>query len=101
MIGKGRAWEFTKEEATCTFCDYGCKFDINSKNGKVIAVTAKSAANGRPLCLKGRIGSDFMHNPERTELPFINQEGEFIQVAWEEFLGLGNIVEKINSLAKE
>jgi len=100
MIGKGRAWELTTEEATCTFCESGCKFNINSKNGKVIGVTAKSAANGRPLCLKGRIGSDFRYNPDRTEMPFINQDGEFVQVTWAEFLGLGNIVEKINSLTK-
>jgi len=100
MIGKGRQWEFTKEEVICTFCESGCKFDINSKNGKIIGVTAKSADNGRPLCLKGRIGSDFRYNPNRTEMPFINQDGEFVQIPWEEFLGLGNIVEKINSLAK-
>ena len=100
MIGKGRTWEFTKEEVTCTFCESGCKFELNSKNGKVIGITAKSAANGRPLCLKGRIGSDFRYNPERTEKPFINQEGRFVQVSWEEFLGLGNMIEKINLLAK-
>lgn len=100
MMGKGRAWEFTKEEATCTFCESGCKFDLNYKNGKMIGVTAKSAANGRPLCLKGRIGSDFKFNPQCTEMPFINKNGEFVQVAWEEFLGLGNIVEKINSIVK-
>jgi len=98
MIGKGRTWELKKEEVTCTFCEFGCKLNINYKNGKAIAVTAKSAANGRPLCLKGRIGSDFKYNSERTEMPFINQDGEFVQVRWEEFLGLGNIVEKINSL---
>jgi len=100
MIGKGRTWELKKEEVTCTFCESGCKFDINYKNGKAIAVTAKSAANGRPLCLKGRIGSDFKYNSERTDLPFVNQDGEFVQVPWAEFLGLGNIVEKINSLTK-
>jgi len=100
MIGKGRAWELTKEEVTCTFCESGCKFDINSKNGKVIGVTAKSAANGRPLCLKGRIGSDFKYNPERMDRPFVNQNGEFVQVSWSEFLGLGNIVEKIIGLER-
>ena len=100
MMGKGRAWELTKEETTCTFCESGCKFDINYKNGKVVGVTAKSAENGRPLCLKGRMGSDFRYNPNRTELPLMNQNGEFVQVPWEEFLGLGNIVEKINSLKK-
>ncbi|WP_042338148.1 2Fe-2S iron-sulfur cluster-binding protein [Desulfosporosinus youngiae] len=97
-LGKGRAWEFTKEEVTCTFCEAGCKFNINYKKGKIVGVTAKSAASGRPLCLKGRLGSDFKYNPERLEKPFVNQNGEFVQVTWSEFLGLGNIVDKINML---
>lgn len=99
MIGKGREWEIKSEEVACTFCESGCKFNLNFKNGKVIGVTAKSAANWRPLCLKGRIGSDFRYNPERKDQPFINQNGEFIQVTWAEFLGLGNIVDKMNSCA--
>lgn len=100
MIGKGRAWELTTEEVTCTFCEAGCKFDINSKNGKVVGVTAKSAANGRPLCLKGRIGTDLKYNPERIDKPFVNQNGEFVQVTWSEFLGLGNILDKISGLER-
>ncbi|WP_088188527.1 2Fe-2S iron-sulfur cluster-binding protein [Desulfosporosinus sp. FKA] len=99
MIGKGREWELTTEEVTCTFCESGCKFNLNFKNGKMVGVTAKAAANGRPLCLKGRIGSDLRYNPERTARPFVKQDGEFVQVTWGEFLGLGDILEKINSQA--
>jgi len=100
MMGKGRVWEFESKEVTCTFCEAGCKFDVNYKDGKVVGVAAKSAAPGRPLCLKGRLGTEFMHNPDRTDLPLINKDGEFVEVPWEEALGLGNIVEKINSLKK-
>lgn len=99
-LGKGRAWEVRKEEVICTFCEAGCKFEINSKDGKVIAVTAKSASSGRPLCLKGRIGSDFRYNPERKEKPFVNRDGEFVQITWAEFLGLGDIAEKLVLLAE-
>ncbi len=100
MKGKGRPWELEKKEATCTFCDAGCKFDVNYKDGKVIGVSAKSAAPGRPLCLKGRLGTEFMVNPDKTDLPLINKDGEFVEVSWEEALGIGPIVEKINSLKK-
>ena len=99
MLGQGRSWEITKQRITCTFCEAGCQFDINSKNGNVVGVTARAAANGRPLCLKGRIGTDFKYTAKRTERPFLKKDGEFVQVSWEEFLGLGNIVEKINGLA--
>jgi len=101
MMGRGRIWDFEKKEVTCSFCEAGCKFDVNyNKDGRVAGVTAKSAAPGRPLCLKGRLGTDFIYNPERTELPLINKDGEFAQASWEEALGIGPIVEKINSLKK-
>lgn len=100
MMGKGRIWELEKKQVTCTFCDAGCKFDVNYRNGKVVGVTATAAASGRPLCLKGRLGTDFVNNPNRTDLPFIKKDGEFVEVSWEEALGLGQVVEKINSLKK-
>lgn len=100
MMGKGRVWELEKKEVTCSFCEAGCKFDVNYRDGKVVGVTANSAAPGRPLCLKGRLGTDFMHNPDRTDIPLINKDGEFVETSWEEALGLGNIVEKINSMKK-
>jgi len=100
MMGQGRIWELEKEQVTCTFCEAGCQFDVNYRNGKVVGVTAAGAAPGRPLCLKGRLGTDFANNPDRTGLPLVNRDGEFVEVSWEEALGLGPIVEKINSLKK-
>lgn len=100
MMGKGRVWELKKKPVTCTFCEAGCQFDVNYKNGKVVGVSAVGAAPGRPLCLKGRLGTEFANNPDRTNLPLVNKDGEFVEVSWEEALGLGPIVEKINSLKK-
>ena len=100
MMGKGRTWDFTRDEITCTFCDSGCKFDVNYKNGKVVGVTAKNPSAERPLCLKGRLGTEFMKNPDRTDLPLVNRDGEFVEVSWEEALGIAPIVEKINALKK-
>lgn len=100
MLGKGRLWELEKKEATCTFCEAGCKFDVNYRDGKVVGVSAKSASAGRPLCLKGRLGTEFMNNPDKTDLPLINKDGEFIETSWAEALGIGPIVEKINALKK-
>ncbi|MFZ5639880.1 MAG: 2Fe-2S iron-sulfur cluster-binding protein [Bacillota bacterium] len=100
MMGKGRIWELEKKQVTCTFCDSGCKFDVNYRNGKVVGVTAAGAGPGRPLCLKGRLGTDFANNPDRTGLPLVNKDGEFVEVSWEEALDLGPIVDKINSLKK-
>lgn len=100
ILGKGRTWELEKEEVTCTFCEAGCKFELNSKKGKVVAVTAKSPSAGRPLCLKGRIGTAFVNDPDLKEKPFVNKDGEFVQVTWAEFLGLGNLGEKLSLLSE-
>lgn len=100
MMGKGRTWEFEQKEVTCNFCESGCKFNVNYKNGKVVGVTAVGAAPGRPLCLKGRLGTEFIHNPEKSELPLVNKNGEFVETSWEDALGIGPIIEKINARKK-
>lgn len=100
MMGKGRVWELEKKQVTCSFCESGCQFDVNYRQGKVVGVTAAGAAAGRPLCLKGRLGTDLVNNPDRTGLPLVNKDGEFVEVSWEEALGLGPVMEKINSLKK-
>lgn len=100
MAGKGRHWEIEKKQMTCTFCDAGCRFDVNYKDGKVIGVTANAASPGRPLCLKGRLGTGFVNNPELTEQPLIKKDGGFVTVPWQEALGISPIIEKINTLKK-
>lgn len=100
MAGKGRYWEFEKKQMTCTFCEDGCQFDVNYKDGKVVGVTANAASPGRPLCLKGRLGTGFVNNPELTEQPLIKKDGEFVTVPWQEALGISPIIEKINTLKK-
>ncbi|WP_227764715.1 2Fe-2S iron-sulfur cluster-binding protein [Zhaonella formicivorans] len=98
MAGKGRRWEMEKEPVTCTFCEAGCEFFLYRKNGKVVGVVAKGAAPGRPLCLKGRLGLNFVHNPDCVDKPLLKVDGEFIPVDWAEALGLGPVFEKLKKV---
>lgn len=98
MAGKGRIWELEKKPVTCIFCDAGCQFDVNYKNGKIVGVTAKNAAAGRPLCLKGRLGTSLINNPLITDRPLINEDGVFVTATWEEALGLKEVFQKIKDL---
>lgn len=98
MAGKGRSWELEKKQVTCTFCEAGCQFNVNYRNGKVVGVSAVSASAGRPLCLKGRLGISLISDVDFNGLPLIKKDGEFVAVPWEEALGLETIVEKINNL---
>jgi NADP-reducing hydrogenase subunit HndD len=95
LAGKGRHWQMKKEPVTCTFCEAGCEFVIYRKNDRVVGVVAKGAAPGRPLCLKGRLGLNFVHNPDCVEKPLLKVDGEFIPVEWVEALGLGQVFQKL------
>lgn len=92
--GYGRVWEIEKSEINCSFCDYGCKFEIGKKDGKVLFVTPRSPQAGRPLCLKGKLGNElkYLDNPEK---PYIKEDGEFIETTWAKALGLEGLIEKI------
>lgn len=94
LTGKARVWELDKEQLTCTWCDAGCLFDLVRKDGKVIGVAAKAPGEGRPLCLKGRLGLELRYNDEPLK-PMMKKDDEFVEVSWTEALGLDEIMEKL------
>jgi len=94
LSGKTRTWEVEKEEVTCTWCEAGCQFDLLRKNGKAVGVVAKSPGNGRPLCLKGRLGLELKYNDEPMT-PMLKKGDEYVEVSWAEALGLDELVEKL------
>ncbi len=97
LLGKTRIWDGEVKEVTCKVCQYGCKFEVLSKNNKNIAVRAKSPSNGRPLCLKGRLTTELLYLDE-PEVPYKKENGEFIETTWKEALGLEDIIEKIEKI---
>lgn len=77
-VGKGRAGQAKTVRTTCSFCGVGCNFDLHVRNtstggGKIIRVTSAADApvNGLALCVKGRYGYDYVHNPERLRRPLV------------------------------
>jgi NADH dehydrogenase/NADH:ubiquinone oxidoreductase subunit G len=94
LSGKARVWELDKEQLTCTWCEAGCLFDLVRKDGKVIGVAAKAPGDGRPLCLKGRLGLELRYNDEPLK-PMMKKDDEFVEVTWTEALGLDDIMEKL------
>ena len=94
LTGKARVWEVQKEEMTCSWCESGCLFDLVRKNGEVISVTAKAPGEGRPLCLKGRLGMELRHN-DQPLTPMLKKDGQYVEVPWTEALGLDDILDKL------
>ncbi len=94
LLGKTRVWDGEIKGVKCKACDYGCNFEVLSKNGKNIAVRAKSPTEGRPLCLKGRMTTELLYL-DNPETPYKKENRKFKETAWKEALGLEGVLEKI------
>ena len=63
-------------DSVCPYCGVGCQLTYNVKDDKLLYVTGKNGpANENRLCVKGRFGFDYVHNPQRILKPMIRKEG--------------------------
>ena len=69
--GKGRTYEIRKETVTCSFCEAGCKFDLNYKAAKSWPLP-NAPGEGRPLCLK-ELGMELRH-VDKPVTPMLKKE---------------------------
>ena len=93
-----------KVDSACPYCGVGCLLTYNIKDGKIISVDGRDGpANASRLCVKGRFGFDYVHNPARLTKPMIRKAGVpktaalldpddmwnvFREATWEEALDL-------------
>lgn len=96
-LGKSRVWEADSKTVNCDSCAYGCEFEVLSKKGKNIVVRAKEPANGRPLCLQGRLTTElkYLDNPDQ---PYRKIGGKFVPSTWAKTLGIAELIEKIEKI---
>src|ERR1700729_4232406 len=63
-------------DSVCPYCGVGCQLTYEIKDDKIVAVTGKNGpANQNRLCVKGRFGFDYVHNPQRLLKPMIRKDG--------------------------
>src|SRR3974390_1560322 len=70
--------EFPDREvhSVCPYCGVGCQLTYKIKNDKLLYVTGRDGpANENRLCVKGRFGFDYVHNPQRLLKPMIRKYG--------------------------
>src|ERR1043166_2752789 len=81
-------------DSVCPYCGVGCQLTYHIKDDKLLYVTGKNGpANENRLCVKGRFGFDYVHNPQRLTKPLVRRDGvpkvphEFIDPAnpWTHF----------------
>ena len=65
-----------KVDSVCPFCGVGCLLTYNVKDNKIVSVDGRDGpANHNRLCVKGRFGFDYIHNPQRLTMPLIRKPG--------------------------
>lgn len=65
-----------KVDSVCPFCGVGCQLTYNIRDDKIVSVEGRDGpANEERLCVKGRFGFDYIHNPQRLTKPLIRKEG--------------------------
>ncbi len=93
-----RSWSGSKKGVKCRACDYGCNFEVLKDQGQ-IAVRAKEPANGRPLCLRGRLFTEAEHNPNlspKTYKKIETKEGRrFVETTWQSALSLDTVLKNL------
>jgi len=63
-------------ESACPYCGVGCLLNYHVKDEKIQFVEGRDGpANKDRLCVKGRYGFDYVHNPSRLTKPLIRREG--------------------------
>jgi formate dehydrogenase major subunit len=63
-------------ESTCPYCGVGCLLTYHVKDNRILYVEGRDGAtNHHRLCVKGRFGFDYVHNPLRLTKPLIRREG--------------------------
>jgi formate dehydrogenase major subunit len=62
--------------SVCPYCGVGCQLTYHIKDDKLLYVTGRDGpANQNRLCVKGRFGFDYVHNPQRLTQPLIRKDG--------------------------
>src|SRR5215475_1578526 len=62
--------------SVCPYCGVGCQLTYHIKDDKLLYVSGRNGpANQNRLCVKGRFGFDYVHNPQRLTQPLIRKDG--------------------------
>lgn len=100
-VSQQSALEARKTRTTCPYCGVGCQLYLHVKDNKVFKVTGVEDAspNYGSLCVKGRFGYEFIHDPARIKTPLIRENGDFREASWDEALGL--VAERLTKIKGE
>ena len=88
---KSRPWDLARTTTSCTQCSVGCRMHVDVRAGKVMrtmSVEQDDAISDTWLCDRGRYNIGFYDSAERITQPLYKQNGEWIQIGWDDALQL-------------
>ena len=77
-------------KTTCAYCGVGCNFEVGTRAGRIVSMKPVEASpvNWGHACVKGRFGWDYVYSKERLRKPIKRVGGEWIEIGWDEALGM-------------
>jgi formate dehydrogenase major subunit len=61
-------------DSACPYCGVGCLLTYSVSDNKILYVEGRDGpSNASRLCVKGRFGFDYVHNPKRLSVPMIRK----------------------------
>jgi NADH-quinone oxidoreductase subunit G len=88
---KARPWDLRRTTTSCTQCSVGCQMHVDVRHGKTqrtMTVTNDDAISDWWLCDRGRYNINFYDHPARITQPLYKQNGEWMQIGWDDALAL-------------
>jgi NADH-quinone oxidoreductase subunit G len=88
---KSRPWDLRRTTTTCTQCPVGCQMHVDVRIGKVMrtmSVQTDDAISDTWLCDRGRYNIGFYDSASRITQPLYKQNGEWVQIGWDDALAL-------------
>lgn len=93
-----RAFQANATKVVCKQCEYGCEYEVLEQNNERV-VRPLAPANGRPLCLTGRLRVEAEYASDLRK-PYLKKETEngrqFEIVSWSEALQLDTVLSRIS-----
>lgn len=89
-----------KTRTVCTFCGVGCVIDLNTADDKIVKITAEAGvgSNDGHLCNKGRFAFEFIHHPDRLQMPLVRgEDGKLHETDWD--TALDRVAEGLRGVA--
>jgi len=88
---KSRPWDNNRTHTTCTQCGVGCQLNIDERYGNVQRTMSDPHDDARSdgwLCDRGRYNIAFYSDARRVTSPLLRQDGEFVQIGWDDAIEL-------------